>query len=458
MSRFDVVLSHIILGDGKRISPYGRLFVVSAYAGITDMLLEPKHLHGAGVYTFFALGGEEKLVQKMSALLKHMKAWNERLGTLGLIVAAANAFIEGRMEDLRGFLVGRLRGGEATKKKSSYLWGAREALAAVGEVHAAFNTVAILEACGVRAVLVDLSDVGGSADFTIDERIRVALEGMDYGSCLPILTGYTRGKEGIMQEFDRGYSEITFSKVACLVRATKAVIYKEYHLSSADPKIAGETNVVPIEKTNFDVLDQLSDMGKEVLHPKASKPFEMHGIPLWIKNTFEPSHEGTVITKEYNPVESRVSLVTGKRNIVIIEIHDALMVGEIGFDHGILGVFKAYGKSYIFKATSGNSITHVVAQKDANDTAFIGALRAKYRGFLMRRGAIICVAGAKIDVKWTLGEVCKVLVLLGIPLYAFSQSYRQESLRFIIGRERYKEAIIALNERLCLRGSDYFVG
>jgi aspartate kinase len=28
-----------------------------------------------------------------------------------------------------------------------------------------------------------------------------------------IATGYTKSREGIMREFDRGYSEVTFSKV-----------------------------------------------------------------------------------------------------------------------------------------------------------------------------------------------------------------------------------------------------
>ena len=42
-----------------------------------------------------------------------------------------------------------------------------------------------------------------------------------------------------MRAFDRGYSEVTFSKIAVEVKADEAVIHKEYHLSSADPKIVG---------------------------------------------------------------------------------------------------------------------------------------------------------------------------------------------------------------------------
>ncbi len=51
-----------------------------------------------------------------------------------------------------------------------------------------------------------------------------------------------KGTEGIMREFDRGYSEITFSKIAVVVKASEAIIHKEYHLSSADPVIVGVEN------------------------------------------------------------------------------------------------------------------------------------------------------------------------------------------------------------------------
>ena len=54
-----------------------------------------------------------------------------------------------------------------------------------------------------------------------------------------------------MREFDRGYSEVTFSKIAVEVKADEAVIHKEYHLSSADPNIVGVEKSIPVGFTNF---------------------------------------------------------------------------------------------------------------------------------------------------------------------------------------------------------------
>ncbi len=64
-----------------------------------------------------------------------------------------------------------------------------------------------------------------------------------------------------MREFDRGYSEVTFSKLAALTGAREAIIHKEFHLSSCDPKLVGAEAVTKIGRTNFDVADQLANMG-----------------------------------------------------------------------------------------------------------------------------------------------------------------------------------------------------
>ena len=46
------------------------------------------------------------------------------------------------------------------------------------------------------------------------------------------MTGYVKFDPGIMLRFDRGYSEITFSKIAVLTEAREGIIHKEFHLST----------------------------------------------------------------------------------------------------------------------------------------------------------------------------------------------------------------------------------
>ena len=66
-------------------------------------------------------------------------------------------------------------------------------------------------------------------------------------------------------------------------------------VSLGNPGLVGVDNCKPVGFTNYDIADQLADVGMEAIHPKASKPLEIGGISLRIKNTFEPAHPGTLI-------------------------------------------------------------------------------------------------------------------------------------------------------------------
>src|SRR5690606_39423145 len=54
MSRFDEVLNTIFTGQRRGSELYNRIFVVSAYGGMTDLLLEHKKSGEPGVYARFA--------------------------------------------------------------------------------------------------------------------------------------------------------------------------------------------------------------------------------------------------------------------------------------------------------------------------------------------------------------------------------------------------------------------
>src|SRR5262249_33969437 len=161
---------------------------------------------------------------------------------IGLPLDVANGFIERRIALLRGYLDSMrhvLASGYV--HRDSLLLAAREMLAAIGEAHSAFNSVEILKAKAVRAAMIDLT--GDDDDpLTIDDRIRTSFHGVDPRDRVVVATGYTKGVEGIMREFDRGYSEVTFSKIAVELKVDEAVIHKEFHLSSADPEIVGADN------------------------------------------------------------------------------------------------------------------------------------------------------------------------------------------------------------------------
>ncbi|GAB2867291.1 aspartate kinase [Hymenobacter ruber] len=446
MTAFADVLDNIIFHGREGAKLYNRIFVVSAYANVTNWLLENKKTGAPGVYHHITQGQEFSLpLQDVAAQLKEL---NKQYEPLGLDLAVADAFIQQRIDQAQTYLeslVNVLASGYVNSV--NILQAAREILASIGEAHSAFNSVNILQNRGVHATLVDLSGFDDAQPLTIDERIRQAFTDIDFPRTICIATGYTKGTEGIMREFDRGYSEVTFSKIAVAVRPQEAIIHKEYHLSSADPNLVGVDQCHPIGFTNYDVADQLADVGMEAIHPKASKPLEINAIDLRIKNTFEPEHPGTLITRDYISPTKRIEVITGTEKVVIIDIHDPLMVGAAGFDLTLMQVFFDLGVSYIFKATSANSISLLIWEKDLKPQ-LVAALEAKYENVTVQPAALVCLIGSNIDEPGLLARAARALADEGINIRSAGFALRKVNIQFIVGREDYKTAIIALNQAL----------
>lgn len=447
MSRFEEVLNNIIRGNRNDFDLYNRIFVVSAYGGVTNLLLEHKKTNEPGVYKTFEEGG--KYNDKLREVLTHLHEVNKGFESIGLDVAKADSFITNRVVQANNYLnnLGDVLA-SGYVDKHNILLAAREILASIGEAHSAYNAVNMLESNGISATFIDLCGFNDSEFLTIDERIKRSFKGVDYTKTIPIVTGYTKGTEGIMREFDRGYSEVTFSKIAVDLKADEAIIHKEYHLSSADPSIVGVENCVPVGQTNYNVADQLADIGMEAIHPKASKPLELCDINIRIKNTFEPEHPGTLISKDYTGEESKVEIISGTNKVVAIEVHDPSMVGEVGFDMQIMQIFKKYHISYILKSTNANSITQVIWKYDI-DMNLLKELKTLYQEVTVKEVAIVCALGTNIAQPGIIAKATAALANNNVNIECLSQSLKQVNMQFVIGRKDYSKAIVALNSVLC---------
>jgi aspartate kinase len=449
MSKFQDVLKNIIMKPGQGLGLYNRIFVVSAYNNVTNWLLEHKKTKVPGIYLKFV--NDEDYITAIMELLEKLIEINRSFEGIGLDQKKADEFITNRIMQARNYL-NSLAGVLATGyvNRQNILLAAREILSSIGEAHAAYNSVNILINNGINANFVDLCGFDDSEYLTIDERIHKAFKGIDYSKTIPVVTGYTKGTEGIMREFDRGYSEVTFSKVAVEVNADEAIIHKEFHLSSADPNIVGIDKSIPVGFTNFNVADQLADIGMEAIHPKASKPLEMARINIRIKNTFEPDHPGTLISKDYVGEKSRVEIISGSDKVVAIEIHDPLMVGQVGFDRNIMQTFEQHNVSYILKATNANSITQVIWEDDLSDE-LVMELKSRYYEVTVKPVALVCTLGTNIAQPGIIAKATAALANNSINVDALSQSLKQVNMQFVIGRDDYKKAIVALNDALCVK-------
>ncbi|TKB26165.1 aspartate kinase [Desulfopila sp. IMCC35006] len=450
MSRFGEILENVILRDKNDI--FNRIFVVSAYSGITNELLEHKKTSQSGIYQAFAESNDYE--PAMLNLQEELCKLNRSFEGIGLQVDVADRFICERI----AFAVNILKSmdnvlSSGYVNRTEVLLAARELLSSIGEMHSAFNSANILQNLGYDATFVDLSGWQDKRERTIDQRIQHNFKDLDPSKTICVATGYTKGTEGIMREFDRGYSEVTFSKIAVLLHADEAVIHKEYHLCSGDPMIIGENKVHPICNTNFDVADQLADVGMEAIHPKASKPLETAGISIRIMNAFDPSHSGTLITKDYICPLSKTEVITGSNAVTCLEIHDTRMVGEVGFDMQIMKVLQKHHISYINKATNANTIDVIVYEKDCTD-ALIKDMSERFESVATYNVAIVCAIGSNIAKPGILAKATKALANAGINILTVAQTSRQTNMQFTMHRDHFVQAQRALHQALCEEESE----
>jgi len=449
MSRFGEVLNNVVLKNKNDI--YNRIYVVSAYSGVTNELLEHKKTGQPGIYQSFEQNAEYE--PAMISLQDRLCELNRGFAGIGLDVATADRFICERIS----FAVNILKSmdnviSSGYVNRTEVLLAARELLASIGEMHSAFNSANILQNLGYDATYVDLSGWQDRKERTIDARIKHTFATLNPAKTVCFATGYTKGTEGIMREFDRGYSEVTFSKIAVLLNAAEAVIHKEYHLCSGDPVIIGEGKVHPVCNTNFDVADQLADVGMEAIHPKASKPLETAGISIRVMNAFDPSHSGTLITKGYICPHSKTEVITGSNAVTCLEIHDTRMVGEVGFDMKIMKILQDHNISYINKATNANTIDVLIYERDCTPQ-MVDEMRQRFELVTTQNVAIVCAIGSNIAKPGMLAKAAKALAEARINILTVSQTSRQTNMQFTILRDHFVQAQRALHRVLCEEAS-----
>ncbi|HKL13200.1 MAG TPA: aspartate kinase [Halanaerobiales bacterium] len=447
MIEFQLVLENIIgQPDSERFS-YNRVFVVSAYAKVTDLLLENKKTFEPGIYQSF-VNNDGTYKEKLDQLVYRLTDINKKFADLGLDVQEADRFIKKRIEHTKKYLdsMEEIISSGYIKEANIYS-AAREILASLGEAHSAYNSHNILSNLGISSQFVDLTGFYDRTQLTMIERIKKSFTDIDLFRNIVIAPGYTKDKGGMITQYGRGYSEITFSRVATFLEADQAIIHKEHHLSSADPAIVGEAKAIPVGKTNYNVADQLADIGMEAIHPKASKPLELAGIKLIVKNTFEPDHPGTIITKDYVVEDSKIEIIAGSKKMVVIEVHDTSMVGEVGFDYEIMKILKKYNISYVMKATNANSISQVVWEKDLSEK-LVNELKDKYTDIKIKNIAIVCLIGSNISKPNILAKAAQVLGENGINIDCMSISLSQVNIQFVVDRVNYIKSIKLLNDNL----------
>lgn len=450
MSRARELLDSLFLGGRSADEIYDRVFVVSAFGGITNMLLEHKKTGESGIYALFSnddsgAGWGEALDRTGAEMMRIHREILDNAGD----AERADAFVRDRLEGARACMIDLQRlGSYGHFRIGTQMMTLRELLSGLGEAHSAFVTALMLQRAGVNARFVDLSGWRDDTHPPLEMRLRRAMEGIDLSEEMPIVTGYAQCSEGLMREYDRGYSEVVFAHLAAQTGAREAIIHKEFHLSSADPKLVGLDRVRKIGRTSFDVADQLSNLGMEAIHPHAARVLRRADVALRVKHAFEPDDPGTLIGPT-GGASGRVEMVTGL-DIHGFEVHEPDMVGVKGYDAAILESLTRHNLRIVSKSSNANSITHWLDASLKSIRRVERDLNARYPGAEISTRPVAMVSAIGSDLA-DLGLVRRALQALeeaGIRPLALQQGMRRVEVQVIVAREQSGGAVKALHRAL----------
>jgi len=453
MSRLNDLIEPLFKRDNKA-EMYNRVFVVSAFGGITNLLLEHKKTEEAGVYACFANDEDDHgWLDALSRVAKGMREAHAGVLSNPADISDADDFVRDRVEGARSCLIDLQRlCSYGHFRLSQHMMLTRELLSGLGEAHSAYVTTLALRREGIDARFVDLSGWRDEREMTLDQRIRDGFADVDATKELPIVTGYAQCKEGLMAEFDRGYSEVTFSRIAALTGAREAIIHKEFHLSSADPNLV-EGEVYKLGHTNYDVADQLSNMGMEAIHPKAAKTLRQADVPLRVTNAFEPHDPGTLIDDQ--PAETPAAEIVTGLDVHALELFEQDMVGVKGYDAKILELLTRHGIRIVSKTSNANTITHFVDAPLRDIRKVERDLNAVYPSaeLTIQPLAIASVIGRDLSGLKVLANGLKALAQSDVDVITAHQTTRAVDVQFVVPRKALSQSIGALHAAFFERGS-----
>ena len=167
---------------------------------------------------------------------------------------------------------------------------------------------------------------------------------------------------GTIKTFSRGGSDVTGAIVA---KAAGASVYENWTDVSgflmSDPRIVKDPESIKI--ITYRELRELSYMGASVLHEDSVFPVRSAGIPINIRNTNDPSHEGTLIVPECAEYDRDriITGIAGRRGFTMISVEKDMFHSERGVARRILGIIERENLGFEHMPTGIDSLTVIVS-------------------------------------------------------------------------------------------------
>ena len=420
--------------------------IVSAFNGVTDNLKEMAKKSAEG-------GDYKELLEALKA--RHIECAGNFLKAADRRNAVGE--IEKIITQLTQVLDGIFLLGEISNRSLDLVMS-------FGEMLSASLIAQILSAAHIEATSLDARNLiktdsnFGRAQILkkeTEENIRAFFKAKN--KSVQIVTGFIGSdSEGHTTTIGRDGSDLTAAVFAAALGAKKLEIYTDVDgIFTADPSLV--KNALCINEISYIEAMEISHFGAKVLFPPSIKPALEKGIPIFIKNTFNPSGSGTKITANAKQGKFPVRGISSISKAALVRLQGSGMVGVAGFSARVFGALarKSISVMLITQSSSEYSICFAVLPEDAQgaDAALIEEFASEIKSgsidkpVIEKDLSIIAVVGSAMkSTSGISGKFFHALGRNGINIVAIAQGSSETNISAVVSSQDEGKALNAIHD------------
>jgi len=431
----------------KAITKGDTMVVVSALGGTTDMLIDAGKL---------AAGGNEAYKEKLSAIEQR------HLQTVKALIPVANqsailSEVKKRCNELEAICEGIFLLRELSNRTLDRIVSFGELMSSIIISHKLKSLDVKHEWKDSRELIETNSNYTFAAVNFDSTNKKIVAFVKEKPSALYLFPGFiSSDANGVTTTLGRGGSDYTAAIFAAAVKASVLEIWTDVSgMMTADPRLVQNVKVIP--RISYQEAMELSHFGAKVIYPPTIQPVMSLGMPLWIKNTFAPDDEGTLIENKTDVNQNVVSGISSISKVSMLLLEGSGMIGIPGFSKRLFDALSKEKINVILITQSSSEHSICVAIDEANapkaktavDAEFEYEIGTKRLEPLNIENALAIVALVGDNMKnhpGISGRMFSALGKNGVNIRAIAQGSSEKNISAVIKAPNVKKVINVLHE------------
>ncbi|WP_083491847.1 bifunctional aspartate kinase/homoserine dehydrogenase I [Stenotrophomonas chelatiphaga] len=283
-----------------------------------------------------------------------------------------------------------------------------------------------------------------------------------------VVTGFiARDRRDRITTLGRNGSDYSGAIFAALFNADELQIWTDVDgVLSADPRLVPEA--VQLEALSYDEACELAYFGAKVVHPQTMSPAIQRGLPILIRNTFQPEHPGTRITAERS-VRGPIKGLTLSAELAVLNLEGTGLIGVPGTAERVFSALRQAQVSVVMisQGSSEHSICCVVRGnesergRDALLQAFAHELAVGQVQRVQLRGGVSVLAAVGDGMAGQPGVAARLFESLGraqVNILAIAQGSSERNISVAVDSGDATRALRAAHAGFWLSPQTFAVG